>query len=130
MKPINFFIYLIILCGLSLISCSDYITDPVPENQDKLLLHFPEVSSPGVVTTVHAVIEGATNQQTIVTWYADNFNFPQSVREQDIVNTPATASFSFEFPYLPDQAYYYVRCSAISADGNIFEKTAKIQLIK
>lgn len=130
MKPIYFFIYILIVCEVSLISCSDNMTDPIPEIQDKLILYFPEVSSPGQVITLHAVIAGITDHQTIFTWYADDFNFPQSVRENDIVTTPATASFSFEFPYLPDQAYYYVRCSAIREDGNIFEKTVRIQSIR
>jgi hypothetical protein len=129
MKPLSF-IYLIIIFEGSLISCSDHIPDPIPEIQDKFILYFPEISSPGQIVTIHAVISGVTDHQTIFTWFADDFEFPQSVWENDIVTTPATASFSFEFPYIPDQAYYYVRCSATREDGNIFEKTARIQSMR
>jgi hypothetical protein len=110
------------------ISCTKTI--PVTTEEYDLLLSYLSASSPGSLTTVIATIDGHFGYPALVKWYADDYPFPQSLREQDILNHPADAAYLFSFPFLPDKACYYIRCSVSMEDGVILEKTARIETMR
>lgn len=110
------------------ISCTKVITESTADYD--LFLSFLSASSPGALTTVIATINGNFAYPALVKWYADDYPFPQSLQEQDIINRPADAAYVFVFPLLPDKASYYIRCSVSMEDGVILEKTARIETMR
>ncbi len=125
------------LVNLALVVCINMplfisCTKVIPESTEDydLLLSYLSISSPGSLTAVSATVNSHFAYPALVKWYADDYPFPQSLQEQDILNRPADASYLFSFPLLPDKAYYYIRCSVSMEDGMILEKTARIETMR
>jgi hypothetical protein len=113
------------------ISCTKHPPIYYDDEKYDLLLNYPSVSSPGAPTTVIATFFEKASLPALVQWYANDYPFPQSLRQNNIVNSPNDATYIFSFPDLPEETYYFIRCSVFLADGTIIiEKTIKIQSIK
>jgi hypothetical protein len=132
MKTILKFTFIVCVALLGFSSCTK-TGPPIVGTGYDLTLNYPAAASPGTPTTVNLSLAGQTNFPATITWFADDYSFPQSIRKSGIINSEEEAIYTFSFPHLPDGNYYYIRCSVVMPEGsntdktgNIIEKTVRI----
>lgn len=132
MKTILKFTFIVCVALMGFTSCTK--TPPLIEGPDyDLIVNYPAAASPGTATTVNLSLFGKTYFPATITWFADDYSFPQSIRKSGIINSEEEANYTFYFPHLPNGTYYYIRCSIVMPEGsntdktgNIIEKTVRI----